>query len=45
MSDETPARSWNEIAAEIETEKDPERIIQLADELSRALADPEHLEP
>jgi hypothetical protein len=31
-----PARSWQEIAAEASREKDPQRLIQLTQELERA---------
>lgn len=35
--DRKPARSWQEIAAEASREKDPQRLIQLTQELERAL--------
>jgi hypothetical protein len=34
---EKPRRSWREIADEASHESDPKRLIQLADELTRAL--------
>jgi hypothetical protein len=40
MTDTTPSRTWQEIATEIERERDNEKLIDLTFELLRALPEP-----
>lgn len=39
QDERSPARSWQEIAAEASRERDPQRLLQLTEELERALKD------